>query len=92
MARKELIDKMVSKTGMTKVDCDKALTSVLDAVKESLIQDGGLSLVGFGTFSVVDVQERVGHDPRTGEQITVQAHRKVKFKPSKDLKDAVQAK
>ena len=52
--------------------------------------DGGaVSLVGFGTFSVVARAARTARNPRTGESIDVAASNAPKFKAGKALKDAV---
>jgi len=58
------------------------LAATLDAGESFSVRD-------FGTFSVVDVKERQGVNPQTGEKMTIPAHKKVKFKASKTLSDAV---
>lgn len=41
------------------------------------------------TVSLADVEERAIRNPQTDEMMTVPAHKKVSFKPSKALKEAV---
>ena len=41
------------------------------------------------TVSLADVAERTARNLQTGEMMTVPAHKKVSFKPSKALKEAV---
>ena len=48
-----------------------------------------VSLVGFGTFKVVERKARKGRNPQTGETMKIKAKNVVKFKPGKKLKDAV---
>ena len=45
--------------------------------------------MGFGTFSAPQRAERQGRNPKTGEAVTIAAHRVVKFKAGKALRDAV---
>ncbi|MCD9517123.1 DNA-binding protein, partial [Photobacterium carnosum] len=45
-----------------------------------------LALKGFGTFTVHHLAERKGHNPRTGDVITIAACRKPVFKASNELK------
>ncbi|NTV17779.1 MAG: HU family DNA-binding protein, partial [Chlorobiaceae bacterium] len=61
----------------------------ISVVSESLKNGEDVSLVGFGTFSIVDRAEREGRNPLTGEAITIAAKKVVKFKPGKTLKEEV---
>ena len=85
MNKTELIAAMAEKAGMTKVDAGKALNAYIDAVKEQLAKDEKVSLVGFGTFSVVKRPARTGRNPRTGKAIKIAAKKSVKFKAGKGL-------
>ncbi|MBT3368817.1 MAG: HU family DNA-binding protein, partial [Nitrospina sp.] len=49
-----------------------------------------VSLIGFGSFKVVDRAAREGRNPSTGEKIQIPASKAVKFTPSKVLKERVQ--
>jgi len=54
-----------------------------------LKKEGRFALAGLGTFEVVKRAKRKGRNPRTGEPVTIKAHKAVRFRPSKTLKDAV---
>lgn len=85
MNKVELINAVAEKAGMTKVDARKAIEALMEAAKEELKQDGKVSLVGFGTISVLSRPERQGRNPRTGETVTIPAKKVVKFKPASNL-------
>lgn len=89
MTKAELIDKIASGTGLSKSDASKALDSTLNAVKAALKKGQKVTLVGFGTFSVVKRKSRKGRNPRTGDVITIPAAKIPKFTSGKALKDAV---
>jgi len=89
MTKAELIDKIASGTGFSKADASKALDSTLNAIKAALKKGQKVTLVGFGTFSVVKRKTRKGRNPRTGETITIPAAKIPKFTSGKSLKDAV---
>ena len=89
MTKAELIDKIASGTGLSKSDASKALDSTLNAIKAALKKGQKVTLVGFGTFSVVKRKSRKGRNPRTGETITIPAAKIPKFTSGKSLKDAV---
>jgi DNA-binding protein HU-beta len=89
MTKAELISIIAGKAGLTKADAEKALNAFLSAVEEILINEGRLTLIGFGTFLVGKRKERKGRNPQTGEEIRIPACNVVKFKPGKLLKEAV---
>jgi len=89
MTKAELVAKIAEKTGLSKKDAESALNAFMDSVKEALAAGEKVSLVGFGTFEVVERAERKGRNPQTGEEITIPASKAPKFRPGKGLKDAV---
>lgn len=68
---------------------DRVVSHVLDMLKESIVKHGSLKIQGFGVFEVVDVPARQGRNPRTGESIPISAHKAVKFRPGKELREVV---
>lgn len=89
MTKADLIDQIAAKGDMTKASAERVLNAFLDAVTETLAKEGKLTLTGFGSFAVESRQERMGRNPRTGEEIIIPASKVVKFRPGKTLKDAV---
>ncbi len=89
MTKSDLIDKVASDVGLSKVDAGKALDAVLDNIRKSLKKNQKVTLVGFGTFSVTKRKARKGRNPRTGEEIKIAAAKVPKFIPGKGLKDAI---
>lgn len=89
MNKSELIDAIAKESGLTKADAGKAIDAFTHVVKNALQQDDAVTLVGFGSFVVADRAERQGLNPKTKEPITIPAARVPKFKPGKNLKDAL---
>ncbi|MFH1702393.1 MAG: HU family DNA-binding protein [Nitrospirota bacterium] len=89
MTKAELIDKIASGTGSSKVDAGKALDTTLNSIRGALKKGQKVTLVGFGTFSVIKRKSRKGRNPRTGDVITIPAAKVPKFTSGKALKDAV---
>lgn len=85
MNKTELIAAMAEKAGLTKVDAGKALNAYADVVKEQLAKGDKITLIGFGTFSVVERPARTGRNPRTGKSIKIAAKKSAKFKAGKGL-------
>lgn len=89
MTKAELVDKMAKASGITKKAAEKALVALLGGIKESLKRGKRVTLVGFGSFSVARRAARNGRNPQTGKPIKIPATKVPKFKPGKELKDAV---
>lgn len=77
------------KTGLTKKDATAALDAFTSCVEDALKAGDKISLIGFGTFEVKDRPARVGHNPRTNEEVQIPASKAPVFKAGKGLKDAV---
>jgi DNA-binding protein HU-beta len=90
MTKTELIDAIVAGVdGLTKTKAEQALNATLNSIVDAVAKGDSLSLIGFGTFSKGERSERVARNPRTGEEIKVDAAKTVKFKAGQKFKDAV---
>lgn len=91
MTKTEMIDYMASEAGISKEKASIALNSLISGIQDALkTENGKVQLTGFGTFSTVHRKERKGRNPGTGAEITIPAQNSVKFKPGKNLKDAIE--
>ncbi len=90
MTKAELVAKIAEKSELSKVNAEKALTSLIDAVQETLKDEGRLVLPGLGTLVVEERKERQGRNPRSGAAITIPASKVVKFKAGAKLKAEIQ--
>jgi DNA-binding protein HU-beta len=89
MNKADLIDHVVSETGMTKKESEKAINAVFEGITSALAKGDKVQLVGFGTFEVRERQAREGRNPSTGEKIAIAASKAPAFKAGKALKDMV---
>lgn len=92
MTKPELIEELSAKTGLQKKDAEAFLKAFTETVAKELSEKNQVTLVGFGTFSAVEVAERTGTihlGDRKGETYTTPSHWKPSFKAGKALKEAV---
>lgn len=80
MNKAELIDAIAKEGKLTKVEAKKALDAFISVTTKALKKGDKITLVGYGTFSVVTRSARKGRDPRTGKEIKIPAKKVVKFK------------
>lgn len=89
MTKAEIIEHMADAAGLSKADAARAFDASLDAIVKGLKKGQRITLVGFGTFSLVKRKARKGRNPQTGAEIKIAASKAPKFTPGKALKDAV---
>jgi DNA-binding protein HU-beta len=88
MNKEDVINEVV-KTAYSKAEAGKALNAFLDAVKKALKKGDKVTLVGFGTFSVVKRSARTGRNPRTGKPLKIAAKKVPKFISGQKLRATV---
>jgi DNA-binding protein HU-beta len=89
VTKSEFIDKVASKSGLSKKDAASAVDAVLDSIQETLQGGGDVAFTGFGKFHVTRRAARQGVNPRTGERVQIQAANVPKFSAGSQLKKAV---
>lgn len=90
MNKIELVSAMADKSGLSKKDCEAALSALTETVTDVLKAEDKVQLVGFGSFEVKKRDARTGRNPRTNETIEIPAAKLPVFKAGKALKDAIQ--
>ena len=92
MSKGDLIESVAKSAALSKAKASVAVNAVLDSITKSLKKGKSVSLVGFGSFSVVKRKARNGRNPQTGKTIKIKATKAPKFKAGKGLKEAVAGK
>jgi DNA-binding protein HU-beta len=89
MNKAELINEVSTITGWTKAASGDAIDAVMKAVENALTKGDKVTLVGFGTWEVLEKNARTGRNPKTGEEIKIAAKKVAKFKPGSNLNKLV---
>lgn len=89
LTKAELVAKAAETAGVTKALADKVLQGFMSGIESGLSDGKSITLVGFGSFNVMERKEREGRNPQTGKTIKIPASNYVKFRPGKNLKDSV---
>jgi len=89
VTKRNLVEKVAIRTGLTQVDTKIVLESFLDALANSLEHGNGIEIRGFGRFKIREKKPRTARNPRTNEVIEVKAGIKPIFEPSQELKRRV---
>lgn len=89
MNQAELIETVASAAGIKKTEAAKVVQSVFEGISSALGRGEEVRLAGFGIFEIAERAAREGRNPRTGEVVQISASKAPKFKPAKQLRDAV---
>lgn len=90
VSKSDIVDLVSDEAGVSKAIASNIISKAFDQVAMALASGTDVKIHGFGQFVVKDTKEREGRNPATGEAVTIPAGRKVSFKPSSELKKAVQ--
>ena len=82
MNKKELCNALAERTGLSKTESQKAFNAVIEIITNEMKQNGRITLIGFGSFSVKQKAERKGMNPTSFAPIDIPAKKVVNFKPS----------
>lgn len=87
MKKSEIIATIAQKHGLSQNKTKAIFDDIFGLLAQGLIQSEIVQIKDFGTFERVNRAERMGRNPKTGEQMLIKASKSVKFKPSKAIKD-----
>lgn len=86
MTKKQLVEKVAKKVGLTKKTAENAVNAVFGNIRESMIKGDKVVITGFGTFKVRKRSTRAGRNPQTGNSIKIAGHKLPGFTAGKTLK------
>ena len=89
MNKTELILSIAEETGFSRKDVEIGLNAAIHQITKALVEGEKIQIVGFGAFETKVRAERMGRNPKTGENIPIPATKIPAFKAGKALKDAV---
>ena len=79
----------MQKGGLSRTDCATLVELVLKEITDCLERGETVKLSSFGVFVVRKKGQRMGRNPRTGEEVPIAPRRVVMFKPSPVLKQRI---
>ena len=91
MTKADLIEEVSRVVEMTRKESEVIVEAIFDSIVRSLRNADKIEIRGFGSFRTRQRQARIGRNPKTGTRVEVPAKKIPYFKPSKELKDVVNA-
>jgi len=89
VTRADLAEAVYREIGLSRSESADLVETVISYICDSLLKGENVKLAGFGTFSLRDKKERIGRNPKTGEEVPITSRRVLVFKPSQVLRERV---
>ena len=91
VTRADLYQAIYQKVGLSRTQSAALVELVLKEITDCLERGETVKLSSFGLFVVRKKGQRLGRNPRTGEEVPISPRRVVVFKPSAVLKQRINA-
>ena len=87
VTRADLAEAVYQEVGLSRHESAQLVEAVLSVVSDSLVEGDTVKISSFGTFAVRQKGERVGRNPKTGEEVPILPRKVLVFRASNVLKD-----
>jgi integration host factor subunit alpha len=92
VTRADLCEAVYQKVGLSRSESADLVELVLDEICGAIVRGEPVKLSSFGSFVVRNKGQRVGRNPKTGEEVPISPRRVMVFKPSNVLKQKINEK
>ena len=89
VTRADLAEAVYGTVGLSRTESAELVERVLELIGDALIEGSNVKLSSFGSFQVRSKHERIGRNPKTGEEVPILPRQVLVFKPSNVLKSKI---
>ena len=86
LKKKDLVNNLSLKTGFSLNYSKKVIDDFIEIIIQN-IKSGELILKNFGSFKVINKNERIGRNPKTKKKFLISSRKAISFIPSKKISD-----
>src|SRR3546814_6548855 len=91
LTRAQLSEAIYQEVGLSRSELAQLVETVLNEIIESLIADHMVKISSFGTFQVRSKCSRMGRNPKTGQEMTIEQRKVLVFRASHVRKETINA-
>jgi len=91
LTRADLAETVVLRVGLPRNESQELVELVIKVLSERLAEGEAVKLSSFGSFNIRKKGERVGRNPKTGQEVPITPRRVLVFRPSNIMKDRINA-
>ncbi len=90
LTKADMAERLFEELGLNKREAKEFIELFFEEIRIGLERGRHVKLSGFGNFELRDKNQRPGRNPKTGEEIPIQARRVVTFHPGQKLRARVE--
>ena len=90
LTKAQLAELLFEQIGLNKRESKDMIEAFFGLIGDSLVEGSDVRISGFGNFLIRTKAPRLGRNPRTGEEIPIEARRVATFHASHKLKEKIQ--
>lgn len=89
LTRADLAEAVVRKVGLPRNESHELVELVLSEISASLANGDSVKLSSFGSFGIRQKGQRIGRNPKTGQEVPITPRRVLVFRPSNIMKSKI---
>ena len=89
ITRADLAEAVYQSMGLSRTESAQLVERILDLVSDALVSGENVKLSSFGSFQIRSKNQRIGRNPKTGEEVPILPRKVLVFKPSNVLKSRI---
>jgi integration host factor subunit alpha len=89
MKRADIAQQIYREVGLSRADAAGMVEQIIEHLRNALTNGENVKISGFGSFVVRAKAERIGRNPRTGEEVPIAPRKVVTFRPSRAIRARV---
>jgi integration host factor subunit alpha len=89
LTRADLAEAVYRRVGLSRTESADLVETVLEEICNAIVRGESVKLSSFATFQVRSKNERVGRNPKTGQEVPISPRRVMTFKASNVLKQKI---
>ncbi|MBM3647883.1 MAG: integration host factor subunit alpha [Alphaproteobacteria bacterium] len=89
ITRADLSESVFQEVGLSRNESSDLVETILSEVVEALARGESVKISSFGRFTVRDKGQRVGRNPKTGQEVPILPRRVLVFRASNVLKSTI---
>jgi integration host factor subunit alpha len=89
VTRAQLAEAVYQEVGLSRNDSAQMVDVILEEISQALLRDDIVKLSSFGSFQVRSKGERIGRNPKTGQEVPILPRKVLVFRASHVLKDKI---
>ena len=89
LTRADLGEAVHAEVGLSRADSAQLVEQVLGKICDALVDGRNVKISSFGTFVLRQKGQRLGRNPKTGQEVPIEPRRVLTFRPSQLMRDRI---